>query len=104
MTVLDVTREYKPPRDSQGRAWVDIVDTLVINGVTYERSGYTIDGEIGRDIEASHFTTGKEDLHSIQPHVLCGRCHNDSFTLRYGTYEINATCTKCGFEDTVYDG
>jgi hypothetical protein len=38
-----------------------------------------------------------------QPDVIC-ECGNDTFRLHYGSYEITATCTTCGFCEAVYDG
>jgi hypothetical protein len=35
--------------------------------------------------------------------LIC-TCGNDSFTLKYGDYEITATCTNCGSNAVVYDG
>ena len=37
------------------------------------------------------------------PHVLCGKCQHDNFSLRYGSYEIFAVCS-CGHEMSVYSG
>jgi len=37
------------------------------------------------------------------PHVMC-QCGSFEFTLRYGGYELRATCTQCGKKETVYDG
>lgn len=37
------------------------------------------------------------------PDVLC-QCGNAGFTLRYGSDEIFARCSKCGLEGSVYSG
>lgn len=37
------------------------------------------------------------------PHVVC-QCGGHEFTLRYGSYEILATCVKCGLSERVYSG
>lgn len=37
------------------------------------------------------------------PHIICS-CGNDNFTLNYGCCSLEATCTNCELEQTVYDG
>lgn len=37
------------------------------------------------------------------PDVIC-ICGADVFTLRYGVYELIATCAQCGLTDMVYSG
>lgn len=48
----------------------------------------------------NHAGDVKTDDH---PDVVCP-CGNQTFTLRYGNYEITARCAACGIEEVVYDG
>ena len=38
------------------------------------------------------------------PEVFCGMCGNDKFTLSFGEYRLDATCSECGFCAEVYSG
>ena len=35
--------------------------------------------------------------------IRCPKCHNDRFTISYGTYECIANCS-CGHSMVIYDG
>lgn len=43
------------------------------------------------------------DDKTLAPAVWCPKCHNDSFKLSYGEWELKAHC-PCGHVMTVYDG
>lgn len=61
-------------------------DKVIINDKTYTYSSY-------------YKRLVSEDYDSI----ACPMCHNISFTLSYGEYELIAHC-KCGHSMVVYDG
>ena len=61
------------------------------NGRTYEYEEY-YGRYVDRNLEYAH------------PGILCGECAHDTFQAAYGDYELVVKCTKCGNEQTVYDG
>lgn len=65
-----------------------------IDGVLYRRALEWAGGQVFFYREEGAGTT---------PDVLC-QCGSFEFTLRYGLYELEATCAKCGKSETVYDG
>lgn len=71
----------------------DVKEVLIDeNGIVYwlhdEESLFNIDGRM-YDISDTH--------------VMC-RCGSVAFMLSYGNYELFATCTNCGTNDSVYSG
>ena len=49
------------------------------------------------------FTSEMGNENHELPDVIC-ECGNTGFTLTYGKYCVDAKCTKCGKNDTVYSG
>jgi len=64
------------------------METKKINEVLYERRG-------------GFFIAWKDNKNSYD--IVC-ECGNNKFTLKYGCYEITATCSECGNSQVVYDG
>lgn len=63
----------------------------VINGIIYTKES--------DDVFYHNYNESKKIPFSI----VC-ECDNNKFTLKYGSYEIVAICTKCGRREVVYDG
>lgn len=73
-------------------------ETVIVRGVTYSRYKQKC-GEPAPQ-PTDHFRASGGEF----PGVLCGKCFRSEFELIYGDYEIRARCTRCGHEDSVYDG
>lgn len=84
----------------------------------YEYNGYLYEGQNEEEpeyiigIRPEYFTDSvrnalykvldRENLKVTEDEVYLCICGNDTFTLRYGSYEILAKCTKCGKEASAY--
>lgn len=80
-----------------GRVWMDVLETITIDGVQFERSGYIINDESRHDIELDHFRS-EEGL------CRCGKCHSNTFQVKAVSYTCWAICANCGFSSVVCDG
>lgn len=60
------------------------------------------------EINGTAYKYGNEDdrLVSNDEHekVRCIKCWCDQFKLNYGTYEVIAECSSCGFKFSAYSG
>ena len=64
-------------------------DIVIIKGISYDVTNNTL------------FASRESD--DIIPAVICPKCHNDKFSIKYGSYECIAVC-QCGNEMSIYSG
>lgn len=83
-------------------------DKKVVDGVVYLREITLAYGRFWRFVQMPGLygdgppDKTKQSDHG-QPHVIC-ECGCQQFTLRYGSCEVYARCSRCGLEESVGNG
>jgi len=87
--------------DERARKFIDWSTQKKVAKELIERDGETYEYDVY--YKRYRLKDDRDKRNPDAPDVICPKCLNDSFILKYGDYELLALC-PCGHSMTVYDG